>query len=113
MIARAVLAAAALTLAAAPAGAAPSIERGGALVVANCSRCHAVGRAGDSPYAPAPPFRTLHERYDVSAIAEALAEGIVVGHEGDRDMPQFVLDPDQIDDVIAYLKSLEPPRDPR
>jgi mono/diheme cytochrome c family protein len=75
----------------------------------NCATCHAVGRGGRSPYAPAPPFRTLHEKYDVSGLAEALAEGIVVGHTGPRQMPRFVLEPDQIDDVIAYLKSLETP----
>jgi cytochrome c len=109
MSARAVIAVAVSILAAAPSAAAPSVERGHAFVAANCSRCHAIGPTGASPYAPAPPFRTLHERYDVSAIAEALAEGIVVGHEGDRQMPQFMLDPGQIDDVIAYLKSLEPP----
>jgi mono/diheme cytochrome c family protein len=51
----------------------------------------------------------LHERYDVEALAEALAEGIIVGHTGDRQMPQFVLSPAEIDDLLAYLKSLESP----
>jgi mono/diheme cytochrome c family protein len=53
----------------------------------------------------------LHERYNVENLAEALAEGIVVGHTGRRQMPQFVLSPAEIDDLIAYLKSLE--RSPR
>ena len=92
-----------------PALAAADVKRGRLLVEMNCSTCHAVGRGGRSPYAPAPPFRTLHEKYDVSGLAEALAEGIVVGHTGLRQMPRFVLEPDQIDDVIAYLKSLEAP----
>jgi mono/diheme cytochrome c family protein len=83
------------------------IERGRALVERNCATCHAVGRSGSSPYAPAPPFRTLHERYDVEALAEAFAEGIIVGHDGARQMPNFRLEPPQIDDLIAYLKSLE------
>ena len=83
------------------------IERGRAFAQRHCSTCHAIGRAGSSPYAPAPPFRTLHERYDVEALAEALAEGIVVGHGGARQMPQFVLSPAEIDDLLAYLKSLE------
>ena len=83
------------------------IERGRALAERNCATCHAVGRTGSSPYEPAPPFRTLHERYDVEALAEALAEGIVVGHGGARQMPRFVLTPPQIDDLLAYLKSLE------
>lgn len=85
------------------------ISRGEAFVASHCATCHAIGREGASPYAAAPPFRILHERYDVSSIAEALAEGIVVGHTGERQMPQFALGPDEIDDVIAYLKSLEGP----
>jgi len=85
------------------------IERGRVFAESHCATCHAVGRTGTSPYAPAPPFRTLHERYDVEAIAEALAEGIVVGHQGARQMPEFRLEPTQIDDLLAYLKSLEIP----
>lgn len=82
----------------------PAAQRGFVFVEANCSSCHAVGRFGDSPLAIAPPFRTLHERYPVEQLAEALAEGIVVGHPT---MPQFTLDPAQIDDVITYLETLE------
>lgn len=84
----------------------PEEQRGFQFVSTNCSPCHAVGRYGDSPLAIAPPFRTLHENYPVEDLAEALAEGIVVGHPS---MPQFQLDPDQVNDVIAYLKSLEAP----
>ena len=79
------------------------VERGRALAQANCARCHAIGRNGDSPLAKAPPFRMLHRRYPVEALAEALAEGIKVAHP----MPQFRLEPSQIDDLIAYIKSLE------
>jgi hypothetical protein len=52
----------------------------------------------------APPFRSLHERYPVENLQESLAEGIITGHPS---MPEFRLDPDQITDVIAYLKTLE------
>jgi mono/diheme cytochrome c family protein len=86
-----------------------SVARGLAFAEKNCATCHAVGREGRSPYAPAPPFRTLHLKYDVANLAEAFAEGIVVTHNGSRQMPQFMLTPEQIDDLIAYLKSLEPP----
>ncbi len=82
----------------------PAAQRGFVFVDTNCSKCHAVGRFGDSPLAIAPPFRTLHERYPVEQLAEAFAEGIVVGHPS---MPQFTLDPAQIDDVITYLETLE------
>ena len=90
------------------AGCAPDedpVSRGFALVTANCSRCHAVGPEGQSPLAAAPPFRALHERYPVEFLQEALAEGIITGHPA---MPQFILAPEQIDDVIAYLRTLEP-----
>jgi cytochrome c len=83
------------------------IERGRAYAQRHCATCHAIGRTGSSPYTPAPPFRTLHERYDVEALAEALAEGMIVGHGGARQMPQFVLSPAEIDDLLAFLKSLE------
>ncbi|AWN39588.1 c-type cytochrome [Methylobacterium durans] len=82
----------------------PHAQRGAAFVQSNCARCHAVGRVGSSPLAEAPPFRTLHERYPVENLAEALAEGITTGHPS---MPEFSLDPGQVDDVIAYLKTLE------
>jgi len=84
----------------------PAEQRGFVFVQTNCANCHAIGRFGASPLAIAPPFRVLHENYPVENLAEALAEGIVVGHPS---MPQFQLDPGQIDDVIAYLKSLERP----
>ena len=80
--------------------------RGQAFVDANCATCHATGRTGDSPYAPAPPFRTLAAKYDVDGLAEAFAEGIEVGHRGQREMPAFELDPAEIDDLIAYLKAV-------
>lgn len=83
-----------------------AIARGRAFAEQNCGRCHALGTSGDSPNPKAPPFRTLHERYPVEDLTEALAEGIRTGHP---EMPQFeALDPVQIDDLIAYLKSLEP-----
>jgi cytochrome c len=81
----------------------PPIDRGRALAQANCAGCHAIGRTGESPLPKAPPFRILHRRYPVQNLAEALAEGIRVVHP----MPEFRLKPNQIDDLIAYLKSLE------
>jgi len=84
----------------------PAGQRGFVFVKANCSGCHAIGAFGPSPLAIAPPFRTLHERYAVESLEESFAEGIVTGHPT---MPQFKLDPGQINDLISYLKSLETP----
>jgi cytochrome c len=97
---------------AAPAGTA-RVARGAAFVQAHCSVCHAVGPTGASAYPPAPPFRTLHERYNVENLAEAFAEGVVVAHKGPVQMPEFMLSPEEVDDLIAYLKSLEPSAPPR
>jgi len=81
----------------------PKVERGQVLAQANCARCHAIGLTGESPLAKAPPFRTLHRRYPVETLAEAFAEGIRAAHP----MPEFRLEPGQMDELIAYLKSLE------
>ena len=81
--------------------------RGRVLAEKNCSGCHAVGETDTSPYAPAPPLRTIHTKYDVEGLAEAFAEGIGVGHKGEKQMPEFVLTPAEIDDLLAYLDSLE------
>ncbi|MCP4379888.1 MAG: cytochrome c [Hyphomicrobiales bacterium] len=82
----------------------PNEQRGFTFVSTNCSMCHAVGKYGDSPLPIAPPFRTLHERYPIDSLQEALAEGIVTGHPS---MPVFVLEVDQVEDVLAYLRTLE------
>jgi cytochrome c len=83
---------------------ADSAQRGLVFVKTNCSMCHAIGRYDESPLAIAPPLRTLHLRYPFEALEESLAEGIVTGHPT---MPQFQLDGAQINNLIAYLKTLE------
>jgi mono/diheme cytochrome c family protein len=88
-----------------PALAAPTPEqRGKAFARANCARCHAIDRVSKSPLPIAPPLRTLHLRYPIEALEEALAEGINTGH---ADMPAFELSPDQIHDLLSFLKTLE------
>ena len=80
------------------------IEQGRALLQESCARCHSIDQTGASPFEPAPPFRILGTRYPVENLEEALAEGILGGHPA---MPEFVFEPDQIDAIIAYLKSLQ------
>jgi mono/diheme cytochrome c family protein len=79
------------------------LERGRAIATAKCARCHAIGTEGPSPVALAPPFRLLPQRYPVDHLAEALAEGIVVGHPM---MPEFAFDPPEIDALLSYIGSL-------
>jgi cytochrome c len=95
--------AAAQMLGRAPAGAA-NVQQGKRLAMTYCAKCHAIDKVSPSPLTIAPPFRTLHERYPVEMLQEALAEGIVTGHPS---MPQFSFDADQVGDFIAFLKTLE------
>lgn len=84
--------------------ASPAEQRGKTFALNNCARCHSIDKVSPSKLKMAPPFRTLHLRYPIETIGEALAEGIVTGHPT---MPQFQLDPDQINDLLSYLKTLE------
>ena len=70
----------------------------------HCAQCHAIDKVSESPLAIAPPFRTLHLKYPIESLQRPLSEGIIAGHPT---MPQFRLDPGQIADVLAYLKTLE------
>jgi cytochrome c len=82
----------------------PDFQRGLSLVKTHCAQCHSINKVGSSPSSIAPPFRDLHKRYPVENLAEAFAEGILTGHPS---MPQFRFEPDQIENLIALLKSLE------
>ena len=79
-------------------------DKGEQLVKENCSRCHTIGKEGNSPHPDAPPFRTLSSKYPVEDIAESLAEGIVSGHP---DMPIFVFSPTDVEAIIDYLQSIQ------
>lgn len=83
---------------------AASEMRGRTFARVHCAQCHSIDRTTQSPLKVAPPFRTLHLRYPIETLAEALAEGISTGHPS---MPEFRLEPDQINDLLSYLKSLE------
>jgi hypothetical protein len=49
-------------------------------------------------------LRDVHRLYPVENLAESLGEGIRTGHPS---MPEYQLDPGQVADVIAWLKTLE------
>ena len=82
------------------------VAAGRVLVETYCAACHNIETEGDSPHDQAPPFRTLHERYELEWLEEGLVEGLVSGHP---DMPEFEFDPRQAQAIVAYLKSLTPP----
>lgn len=70
----------------------------------HCARCHAIGPDGESTHPMAPAFRTLSRDYPINALEEAFAEGILVGHPV---MPEFSFEPDQVDDLVAYIQSVQ------
>ena len=93
-----------LTGAAALAGQGDDIMQGKTLVELNCAQCHAVDRTSASRHKDAPPLRTLSQRYPLNALEEAFAEGISTGHS---DMPEFTATPEQINAILAYIRSLD------
>jgi cytochrome c len=91
----------------APAATEAAVADGLRLAQINCARCHAIAATGESRHPMAPPFRTLSRNYPVNALEEAFAEGILVGH---RDMPEFQLEPAEIDALVRYLNSIQEQR---
>jgi mono/diheme cytochrome c family protein len=77
--------------------------RGQQIAIRECARCHSVTQEGESPHKDAPPFRSLSKKYPVEHLAEALAEGIVVGH---KDMPEFLFEPDDVEALLTYIARL-------
>jgi cytochrome c len=79
----------------------PAERRGLRFVRLHCAQCHSIDKFSESPLATAPPFRTLHLRYPVSDLQRPLAQGI------HPTMPRFRLEASQVEDIMAYLKSLK------
>lgn len=77
------------------------------LAETHCAVCHSIGSGGASTHPNAPAFRTLSRRYSISALEESFAEGVLVGHP---DMPQFRLEPDEVEALIAYIYTVQEQR---
>ena len=70
-----------------------------------CGECHAVERGKVSPLTDAPPMWTLHRRFPVDRMAEALELGMLNDHPR---MPDFRLEIDERRALTAYLSSFRP-----
>ena len=81
-----------------------SLERGYELARLACSRCHAIGQNDESTHPKAPPFRTLASRLTAEGLAEQLEIGLSLGH---APMPPWKISPQQSEDLLAYLLSLQ------
>ena len=85
--------------------AAGDARAGRSLVGRLWSGCHAVAAGQTSKHPAAPAFVEVVRRYPPEHLAEALAEGIMVGHRPIT-MPEFSFTPAEIDDILAYLAAL-------
>jgi cytochrome c len=83
---------------------ADDVERGKVLAERLCLKCHAslLDVAGPNPNAPA--LASFKKKWPLSHLEEALAEGIVTGH--DNQMPVFEFSPTEISDLLKYIDSL-------
>lgn len=89
-------------------GAAPpsaASERGRAFAERECASCHAIGLNTVSPRSSAPPFVALRGRNNRLSFERRMGE-IAEGEHSD--MRAIALEPGQIQDVSAYIESLEP-----
>jgi cytochrome c len=86
------------------------ISDGRDIADAHCAACHAVGSFGNSPDDAAPPFRTVLGLYDEANLQSDLIDGIQVAHP----MPVFQINPQGVDALIAYLRTIqEEPKKPQ
>jgi cytochrome c len=81
-----------------------SIELGRQIAEKNCQSCHAIGRSGPSSNAIAMPLREISQHYPIDNLAEAFAEGVLVGHST---MPQFEFEPQQVEALLTYIQSIQ------
>lgn len=79
-------------------------RQGHALLQQFCARCHAIGKAGRSRHADAPPFRMLGRSFDLDDFPRQLERGISSGHP---DMPEFKFSHDDALAARAYLRSIQ------
>ena len=80
-----------------------NIGRGKALVVENCSGCHAIGLDDRGRHPSAPAFRDLGDRFPIDALEETFVDTIDTGHPG---MPVFAASEQQIADILDYIASV-------
>jgi cytochrome c len=81
------------------------LERGRAIAVQNCARCHAIGLDDERPHAIVTPFRELHVRYPIEMLVDAQATGVISGHD---EMPMFELSHSDLNALLAYIDSFAP-----
>jgi mono/diheme cytochrome c family protein len=91
-----------------PAAAAPQVaaivERGAEVAQGRCASCHAVAMEARSPNSEAPLFRVLSRLYSARDLETKL---VAISEHGHFEMPALALREDEIEDVAAYIASLD------
>ena len=67
-----------------------------------CSKCHAIDRTETSPELKAPPFRDVANTKGMTATA--LTVWLTTSHPR---MPNIVIEPNDMDNVVAFILSLK------
>ena len=81
-----------------------SAQKGRAFAQANCGTCHAIDD-GVSPSPNAPTMRRAANRLPDWMVKGSFERGVQVGHT--MEMPVFVFEDDDIDNLLAYLETLK------
>ena len=81
-------------------------QRGMAFVERACAGCHAVGASSHSPQSHAPPFWWVGQQVEADGLKLVLAE---LAQHGHVEMPPIYMTPDEIEDIAAYIGTLQPP----
>ncbi|BBK36257.1 cytochrome c family protein [Allostella sp. ATCC 35155] len=89
-----------------PAAADGDADTGAAFARKHCAACHAIRGDGASPNPSAPPFRGITKDWPADSVAEALAEGIRIGHEG-KPMVALDLTVEEVADLVAYIAAVQ------
>lgn len=81
-----------------------SAAKGKAFAQANCAGCHALDD-GVSPNPNAPSLRRAANRLPAGAVAGSFEKGVQVGHT--MEMPRFVFEENDVDNLLAYFEALK------
>jgi len=82
------------------------VERGHQIALDRCAGCHAVEPGKASPVPDAPEFSRLSQMWPIDQLDAGIRKGITAGHQ-QNPMPVLVLQPDELDDLIAYIRTIQ------
>ncbi len=84
-----------------------NVARGRQIAQQRCAACHSIAGTRASPVRAAPRFSRIGRRFPIDSLAEALAEGIGVRPHQTVQMPEFTLEPQEIEDLLSYMRSIQ------